>query len=45
MNEDDPVSPEKDELKVVELENVAIMTDKEIEAYSKILWQKLTKEK
>jgi hypothetical protein len=43
MDKDKPVSSEENEIKVVKLESIEKMMDGEIEAYSKILWQKLTK--
>ena len=42
MDEDKPIPSEKNEFKVVEPENIANMTESEIERYTKGPWEKIT---
>ena len=44
MDENETTPPKKKLIRVMALENIANMTDKEIEVYSQVLWQKLTKD-
>ena len=43
MDDDKTMSSEKKEVKIVELKNIANMTNDQIDEYSKALWQKLAK--